>query len=149
MVGVPKDDRPCVGLYDAPRFQGNARAVPRVTSGLRVTRDGGPFWRRLVLALTLVAFAQAGYVTQTHIHPQALASRSAAETQHGKTPARDDTQHCPLCQEYLVAGAYLIPAPVVLPLPVVGSVFNTFSPREFPFLVTLSHAWQGRAPPRI
>ena len=78
-----------------------------VSSGLHDRREGSPLWRRLVLALTLLAFAQAGYVTQTHIHPQALASRSAAaETQHGKTPARDDPQHCPLCQEYLVAGAY-------------------------------------------
>jgi hypothetical protein len=106
-------------------------------------------WRRFLVALTLLAFAQAGYVTQTHIHPAALASRAAGETSHNKAPSRDDPQHCPICQEYLVAGAYLTPAPVVLPLPVAGAVLNIVAPREFPFLVTISHAWQGRAPPRI
>jgi len=108
-----------------------------------------PPWRWLVVAITLVAFAQASFLTQTHLHSPGLPFSSAAQGQseHGKAPQRDDPAHCPFCQEYLVAGAYLSPAPVLLPLPVAGVVLTIIAAREFPFLVTLSHAWHGRAPP--
>src|SRR5437016_3516998 len=79
---------------------------------------------RLPLALTLLAFAQAGYVTQTHVHVPAPASKVAREKSRDRIPAPDDPQHCPFCQEYLLAGAYLFPAPVVLPLPIVTAVEN-------------------------
>ncbi|HEX4160067.1 MAG TPA: hypothetical protein VHY79_16510 [Rhizomicrobium sp.] len=114
--------------------------------------DGfGAVWRRLVLAFTLLAFAQAGYATQTHIH--ALAElpghTTLAQPGHGKSPIPDDPAHCPLCQEYLLSGAYLIPPPVVLPPPA-EAVFEAHRLLPaLPFVAAASHSWRGRAPPLL
>ncbi len=113
-------------------------------------RDGfGAIWRRLVLAFTLVAFAQAGYVTQTHIHvPAGLPGNSVlAQAGHGKTPAPDDPAHCPFCQEYLLAGAYLIPPAIVLPPPAAAAAGIYRLLGVLPFVAAASHSWHGRAPP--
>lgn len=129
---------PATGVY----------SVRRLSQVLGV--DGfGAVWRRLVLAFTLVAFAQAGYVTQTHIHiPAGLPGNSVlAETGHGKLPAPDDPAHCPLCQEYLVAGAYLIPPPIVLPPPALAAFQAYCIARVLPFVAAASHSWYGRGPP--
>jgi hypothetical protein len=109
----------------------------------------GAIWRRLVLAFTLIAFAQAGYFTQTHIHIPATLPGNVAFTQisHGKTPAPDDPAHCPYCQEYLLAGAYLVPPPIVLPQPAALGFQAYFLQYALPFVAALSHDWHGRAPP--
>lgn len=107
--------------------------------------NGGALWRRLLLVLALAAFAQANYLTQTHIHlPPAFA---AAQTGHQKSSPRDDPAHCPLCQEFLLAGAYLAPAPIILPLPADTAVPILFFASALPFVAVSSHAWRGRAPP--
>lgn len=111
----------------------------------------GAVWRRLVLAFTLLAFAQASYVTQTHIHIPADAAGGTvlAPAGHGKAPLPDDPAHCPFCQEYLLAGAYLIPPPVVLPLPVSATFQVHRLVRALSFVAAISHSWHGRAPPLI
>jgi hypothetical protein len=109
----------------------------------------GAVWRRVVLAFTLIAFAQAGYVTQTHIHAATgLPGGSAlAQSSHGKTPTPDDPAHCPLCQEYLLAGAFVAPPPIVLPQPA-AAAFETYRLLHvLPFVAALSHSWHGRGPP--
>jgi len=116
---------------------------------VRVRREIRPLWQRLLMALTLIVFAQSGYVTQTHIHVPVLASSVAGEVSHGKAPARDDPQHCPLCQEFLLAGAYLLPSPVVLPQPILVAVQNIIPSKQSLSFVRFAHDWQGRAPPRI
>ncbi len=107
------------------------------------------FWRRLVVALTLLAFTQAGYVTQTHIHVAAATSGDvrSAQAGHGKTQVPDDPAHCPFCQEYLHAGAYVIPAPIVLPQPSAAAFATYRILHVLPFIGALSHSWHGRAPP--
>jgi hypothetical protein len=103
----------------------------------------------VVLAFTLVAFAQAGYFTQTHIHgaPGLPGSSAVAQTSQGKPQVPDDPAHCPLCQEYLLAGAYLIPPPIVLPTPA-AAVSEAFRlERLLPHVGAVSHSWHGRAPP--
>jgi hypothetical protein len=109
----------------------------------------GAIWRRLVLAFTLVAFAQAGYFTQTHIHgaPGLAGNSVLAQDGHGKLPAPDDPAHCPLCQEYLLAGAYLVPPPIILPTPAAAAFEAYRAPRELFFVAAASHGWYGRAPP--
>lgn len=114
------------------------------TAGL----SGGALWRRLLLIFALAAFAQASYITQTHIHPAATETRSG-QNSHSKAPLRDDPAHCPFCQEYLLAGAYLIPPPVVLPVPA-GAVLQAHDlVHIFSFVAAVSHSWHGRAPPLI
>jgi hypothetical protein len=111
----------------------------------------GAIWRRLVLTFTLVAFAQAGYLTQTHIHPASglPANSTLAQSSHGKTPVPDDPAHCPLCQEYLLAGAYVAPPPIVLPQPVAAAFEAYRILHVLPFVAAISHGWHGRAPPRF
>jgi len=116
---------------------------------VRVRREIRPLWQRLLMALTLIVFAQSGYVTQTHIHVPVLASSIAGEVSHGKAPARDDPQHCPFCQEFLLAGAYLLPPPVVLSQPDLVAVQNFIALYQSLSFVRFAHDWQGRAPPRI
>ena len=112
--------------------------------------DGfGAVWRRLVLAFTLVAFAQSGYFTQTHIHgaPALPANSVVAKAGHSKLPAPDDPAHCPLCQEYLLAGAFLIPPPIILPTPSAAALEASRISRVVRFVAAASHSWHGRAPP--
>jgi hypothetical protein len=108
-----------------------------------------PLWRRLVLTLTLLAFAQASFLTQTHLHPPVLPSSKATQglSGHGKLPQRDDPAHCPLCQEYVVAGAYLSPAAIVLPLPELTTFAVLHVVRALAHVASASHNWLGRAPP--
>ena len=110
----------------------------------------GALWRRAVLVFTVLAFVQAGYVTQTHIHIPAAPSGSAVSVQNGgKAPLPDDPAHCPICQEYLLSGAYFTPPPIILPLPtsVAATVANVVHGSRF--VAAFSHSWQGRAPPLI
>ena len=139
-------DRAVAAAYHV-RALGTMRPVRGVSETLRGVRRHSPLWRRLLLALTLLAFAQAGYVTQTHVHVPAPASKVAGEKSRDRIPAPDDPQHCPFCQEYLLAGAYLFPAPVVLPLPIVAAVESFLPVREVTWSVRFSHAWRGRGPP--
>jgi hypothetical protein len=109
----------------------------------------GALWRRLVVVFTLAAFAQAGFVTQTHIHQpaQPVGNVALAQPSHGKLPVPDDPAHCPFCQEYLLAGAYLAPPPVILPSPV-SVAFQAYRlVAALPFIAALSHSWHGRGPP--
>jgi hypothetical protein len=111
----------------------------------------GALWRRAVLVLTLLAFTQASYVTQTHIHIPAAPAGSAALVQsgHGRAPLPDDPAHCPFCQEYLLSGAYFIPPPIILPVPTSLAIAFSSLVRVLHFVATLSHSWYGRAPPLI
>ena len=114
--------------------------------------DGsGALWRRVLLVFTVLVFLQASYVTQTHIHIPTVPAGTAAlaQTGHGKTPLPDDPAHCPLCQEYLLSGAYFIPAPVILPMPTSLAIALASVVRVPRFVATLSHSWHGRAPPLI
>jgi hypothetical protein len=115
------------------------------------SRDwSGALWRRVLLVLTVLAFVQASYVTQTHIHiPAVPAGTAALAPGHGKAPLPDDPAHCPLCQEYLLSGAFFIPPPVILPVPASVAIAFPRLVRVLHFVATISHGWQGRAPPLI
>jgi hypothetical protein len=129
--------------------QGRFEAVLRLLRILGGISGGAALWRRGILALTLVTFALAGYATQTHIHVPAGSETgevAVSHSGHGKTPL-DDPAHCPLCQEYLLSGAYLIPAPIVLSLPVVAEIQAIRPVHDLSFAVASSHSWNSRAPP--
>jgi hypothetical protein len=128
-----------------PDFRIARRAV-RSKRRIRAAEwNGRALWRQLLLVLALAAFAQANYLTQTHIH--LTPAITTGQTGHQNSPPRDDPAHCPLCQEFLVAGAYLAPAPIILPLPADAALPILFFTCALPFVVVSSHAWRGRAPP--
>lgn len=126
----------------------------RISRLLDVRRGANGLWRRVLLAFTIAAFAQQSYLTQTHIHiPPAVAALDSGSvlgaTGHGKTPSRDDPAHCPLCQEILIAGAYLTPVAIVILPPLLPAFRIELPAHELPFIAATSHAWHGRAPPQI
>jgi hypothetical protein len=112
--------------------------------------------RLAVTLLALLAFTAQSYLIQTHIHglPASL-DLSASGTQqavsssvdHNKSPLDGDPTHCPICQDYLIAGSAALPAVIVAPVPTFAfaaqDIFVAlFSARKIP-----SHSWLGRAPP--
>lgn len=126
--------------------------------------DRGSLRQRLILFVTLIAFAFQSYVVQTHVHVLANSNSGiavsknfvadskahAASTQtpdQGRYPPGDDPAHCPICQEFLLAGQYVTPAPVTaLLLTVVVAPVAVVSEIAVPF-IPVSHNWYGRAPP--
>ena len=126
--------------------QFHATAVRRPFAALRLA----------VTLLALLAFTAQSYLIQTHIHglPASL-DVSASDLQqavsssadHNKSPLDGDPAHCPLCQDYLIAGSAALPAVIIVPLPTFAfaaqDIFVAlFSARKIP-----SHSWLGRAPP--
>jgi hypothetical protein len=125
-------------------------------------RESG--WRRLVLAVAMLAFALQSYVTQTHIHyasVQAFGLSSAdvftpvAKDANGKaipekkSPANDDPANCPICQAVAHAGQFVTPTAIGFALPSETVVFIPLAIAALTARETASHNWQGRAPPRI
>ena len=120
--------------------------------------------RRLALVwFALTAFALQSFVTQTHIH---FAQNSAGIVFDAKAmnsgkqanapaqprdnyPAKEDPANCPICQEIMHAGQYVMPVAVGLALPVQSVSVATLELAAPEFLSTASHSWQGRAPPRL
>jgi hypothetical protein len=119
--------------------------------------------------LMIAVFALQSYVTQTHIHfegqvvtggftfpdegSKALSGKPLSVTgNHGdqdKIPPKDDPANCPICQEILHFGSYVVPMPIAallaaLMVPIVASIDS-----ERPFVSVISHNWRGRAPPSI
>jgi hypothetical protein len=111
-------------------------------------------------------------VVQTHIHiPQAagksqsisllaLAATALTETRHAagdvcttgvhrdRYPINEDPSNCPLCQEVAHSGQFVQSVAVLASLPVSVSVSFIVFDQVLPSFCTVSHIWQGRAPPR-
>jgi hypothetical protein len=139
-----------------------ARKHRPASSMARLRSARGTFHHTFVLLATIVAFLFQGYVVQTHIHFAASADAgtfvadgansttsagSAVSGRHNPKPPIDDPAHCPICQEFLHAGQYLTPAPILALL--ITAVFVPITiERAVPVTTTpVSHAWRGRAPP--
>ena len=113
--------------------------------------------RFLLTFVMFVAFFLQSYVTQTHIHPPPAATSA---TQHAGTfstkpgdndkhPGDEDPAHCPFCQAIAIAGNFLTPVVILLPLPVFSSTVEKPVSHTPSILLPVPHSWQGRAPPRI
>jgi hypothetical protein len=115
-----------------------------------VARRAKAWPARLAITLfALLAFALQGYVTQTHIHlTHAMSVTLGVPAEHEKYPSKDDPSNCPICQEILHAGAFVTPSAAALLLPTF-TVSTIALVIDTPVAIrTLSHSWQGRAPPR-
>jgi hypothetical protein len=121
------------------------------------------FARWAITLLVFLAFAFQSYVTQTHIHfahetavnifapveKGAAATKAPGKQNPDKYPPADDPANCPICQEVMHSGAFVMPDFVALLLPsqpvsIVPAVIT------LPAIIeTISHGWQSRGPPRI
>jgi hypothetical protein len=113
-----------------------------------------PLLARLAILFALAAFMVQGLAVQIHIHglaaqPTYLAGSTqlaAPSAPHSQDPF--DPANCPLCQEALHAGSYIVPAAteifVLLNAVAVAPAF-TLAPRP---AAEPRQGWQSRAPPR-
>jgi hypothetical protein len=120
------------------------------------------FARWTITLFVFLAFAFQSYVTQTHIHfahesavnifaaaEKAPASAQAPGKQNpDKYPPNDDPANCPICQEVMHSGAYVMPDFVALLLPSQPISIVPISIALPAIIETVTHTWQGRAPPR-
>lgn len=127
--------------------------MPRKTGG----------WRLAVLTLALITFALQSYITQTHIHfasTQAFglsgdnfvptAKPATGKTAPSKqTPSNDDPANCPLCQAAAHSGQFVTPAAIGFSLPSEAIAIVPLAIAVLAASASVSHSWQGRAPPRI
>ncbi len=119
-------------------------------------------WRSVVLTLALLAFALQSYITQTHIHfvsAQAFGLSGdnftpTIKTTDGKTapakktPSNDDPANCPVCQAAAHAGQFITPSAIGFALPSETVAIVPLAIVVLTASETVSHGWQGRAPPR-
>jgi hypothetical protein len=115
-----------------------------------------PRWTLVLLAL--LALGIQGLVLQPHIHAQpsdaALASIAIdgpGDSDNGSpahNPIDPDQSDCPLCQSAHQSGHYLKPTAAVFALDLSVN-YRTIDLAQTPARPqTVSHSWQGRAPPQ-
>lgn len=108
--------------------------------------------RRIVATSLLVLFFAANYAVQTHIHETFAGAPTATDGAILSVPSPigpgdNDTQHCPLCQEFLSGGNFLLSTVPSIALPLLTDF--AFLPLfvEF-FTAHVAHDWQSRGPPQ-
>jgi hypothetical protein len=133
-----------------------ATTARRIGSTSRPPRTGrrlGAGWIAVLLAM-LVVFSWQSFVAQTHNHfdrtPIATAAGTTgavAASSSDRNSPYDSPANCPICREIAQSGAYLPPAPIVLPAPqamliwlVAGLSFGLVLERRL-------LGWRSRAPP--
>src|SRR5665213_3415901 len=101
-----------------------AKAPSRASK--RHPRSSGHWARPAFTFFFLLTFLLQGFATQTHIHLPAnsgigvpavvggaselVKASSSQQREHERAPAKDSSDTCPLCQQILIAGAFVSPA---------------------------------------
>ena len=109
------------------------------------------FWRLMLLCLTF-SFLTQSLVVQTHFHGGPISHLAGVAHISNSTPPNPgdpyDPENCPLCQEMLDAGSYVLPV-------IVGIIVGLTAVPYLPVFILLPHPaaarhhnWQSRAPPR-
>jgi hypothetical protein len=127
--------------------------------------------RALSVLMAVVALVIQILVVQTHIHIPQVSGRSAsvsivtvaqtlmagsaaevadqqANLPRDKYPINEDPSNCPLCQEIAHSGQFVQSAAALAYVPAWISVHFIVFSETLPSLFTVSHNWQGRAPPQ-
>ena len=140
-----------------------ARAVSRL-------RPSAP--HLLTILIAFLALTIQNLVVQTHIHipqmggrvqtvslmtlaaaalsdkPHAAGDVCMESTPHDKYPINEDPSNCPLCQEIAYSGQFVHSGAVLDALPSFVTVSFIVFDEAVPSLFSVSHIWQGRAPPK-
>ena len=112
-----------------------------------------PFGRLLLIGVMLLAFFFQSYASQTHIHLEAdgitLAKVQVVTKVDSKkdVPPQQAPDNCPLCQ-FLYGGQHVPPAALIFFLPSVSVSVIEIVQAVLPHYDSVSHTWQGRAPPQ-
>ena len=133
-----------------------ATKARRIGSNSRPPLPGrrlGAGWVAVLLAM-LVVFSWQSFVAQTHNHFNRAPIYTAAGTTGAVTASSSDRNspydspaNCPICHEIAQSGAYLPPAPIVLPAPQAMLVWLVAGLASALCLARRSLGWHSRAPP--
>jgi hypothetical protein len=139
------------------------RAVSHNTAVKRADRPRAVLsLRGVITAFALLAFIVQSFATQTHIHipgqseqgfgtqevvAQAVAAKASLSGEQTPRLPADDPAHCPLCQEFLLSGAYVTPVILAIPLPAQITTPAPLTAVRFVIAEVVSHGWNSRGPP--
>ena len=113
-------------------------------------RRGGFSLRQVFAFFVLTVFLLQGFLIQTHIHglPDAeLPSAGVAVTAPAGPDEHLDEALCPLCQETIRAGAFLLPSAFAALFPMLAATTIPPALGAAVAAAPLSHHWRVRAPP--
>ena len=123
----------------------------RHSQHIRAARPRGALRRALTL-FALIAFGLQSYLIQTHIHGLPLSIVAASDQHHSsaspqKSPTDNGELKCPLCQDSVRAGNYLLPAAIsaLPPTHAVKAILTNAA--SLSASKAISHIWQSRGPP--
>ena len=119
-----------------------AAAARRPYAGLRLA----------VTLLALITFGFQSYLVQTHIHglPHSVVAASdqhASSASSQKAPIDRGELKCPLCQDSVRAGNYLLPAAISALPPTLVVKAILVNAASLSASKAISHIWQSRGPP--
>lgn len=101
--------------------------------------------RFAVTLFALFAFSLQSFVMQVHVHGGTVAAAQTAKT---SKPAPEPA-NCPICQEILHAGHYVMPSAAGwLPLSQFSAIVSIWTGSAV-LSQSSSHSWNSRAPPRL
>jgi hypothetical protein len=133
-----------------------ATTARRIGSTSRPPHPGrrlGAGWIAVLLAM-LVVFSWQSLVAQTHNHFDRAPTSTAigttgaiAASSSDRNSPFDSPANCPICREIAQSGAYLPPAPIVLPAPQAMLVWLVAGLAFALILERRSLGWHSRAPP--
>ena len=108
--------------------------------------------RLAVTLLALITFAFQSYLVQTHIHglPHSVVAASDQHTSSAtsqKAPIDRGELKCPLCQDSVRAGNYLLPAAISALPPTFAVKAILVDAASLSASKAISHIWQSRGPP--
>lgn len=118
------------------------RPVPRTPS---IARRPANLARLAITLFALFAFTLQSFVTQVHVHGTPVATTQSVKTSKGAP----EPANCPICQEMLHAGQYVMPSAAnFLPLSLVSVAVSTTTGIAA-VAQSPSHSWNSRGPPRV
>jgi len=107
-----------------------------------------PLFRHWLTLFLLLSFTLQSYIAQTHFHRPDAPSAASGHAPD-RLPTKDDPANCPICQELLHSGQFVMPAAAALALPSASISIVAIVVAARPILRSASHSWQGRAPPAV
>jgi hypothetical protein len=107
----------------------------------------------VIALIALSSFICQSYLVQTHIHglPRTVLAHSGTGSVVNSSipggPADQDSSNCLLCQEFLHAGNFVLPATIAAlpPMLAISAIVAVVTPVTT--VRPTSHSWVGRAPP--
>jgi hypothetical protein len=116
--------------------------IHRLSGFVRPISSSLSIARLAVTVFALFAFTLQSYAMQVHLH-----GTPAAVAQKPGTTEKNDTAHCPICQEILHFGHYVTPSAGTWSPALTAIAFAVVSVETRAMVSAPSHGWNSRAPP--